>query len=483
MISKGFIKQSVIYTVAGALPMASAIILLPFYITMLPTSVYGALSLYLAFSLFVQIVVAYSFDSSLYIHYHEYKNDFPKLSSFVSSAFIFMLFISIGVGVTLSLLGDVVFGLVFNDDKISFLPFGLMAVGIGIFQALFKVYSNLMQSREQPLAFLWSNLLLFTLIAGFTISGLYIYPNTLLGPIGGRMIAGGIVAVWVLFRVFTEFGVQFNFAQLRETFSFNYYTFIYQLQLWAVNYIDRFLMVLFLPLSDVGIYDFAMKCLVAIEYIMTGLYNSFYPKVVSAVMAQTKKETTVEINRYYHGLTAMVLVMITASILVLPFIVDLLKDDKGYGAAVQYFPLIATLYLFKAMRLYFSMPYGILKETKLLAVYYFIISLFKIGILFLVIKPYGITGVIGASILASCVDLVILRVGIRSKFDFQFNVYKLVVMPLLVFVTIVIAEPLFAQSFSWQIHLVYVLLSAALLIWYYRNEIKFISFKKILSKK
>jgi O-antigen/teichoic acid export membrane protein len=200
-------------------------------------------------------------------------------------------------------------------------------------------------------------------------------------------------------------------------------------------------------------------------------------------MAQPVKQSTPEVNRYYHGLTAIVLLMITGSILLLPFIVDLLKDDKGYSEAVQYFPLIATLYLFKAMRMYFSMPYGILKETKLLAGYYFIISLFKIGLLFLVIKPFGITGVISASIIASCVDLVILRFGIKSKFNFQFNAYKLVVMPLLVFITIVIAESLFAKSFNLQVHLVYVLLTASLLMWYYRNEIKFISFKKILSKK
>jgi O-antigen/teichoic acid export membrane protein len=478
MISKSFIKQSVIYTVAGALPMASAIILLPFYITMLPTAVYGALSLYMAFTLFVQIVVAYSFDSSLYIHYHEYKHEPTKLSTFISSAFIFMLGISIAVGLVLTLVGDLAFELIFRDEKISFHPFGLMSVATGVFQALFKVYSNLMQSREQPVSFLWSNVLVFSLLAVLTIAGLYIFPDTLMGPIGGRMIAGGVAAVWVLFRVFKEFGVQFNFNLLKSTFGYNHYTFIYQLQMWVVNYVDRFLMLFFLPLSQVGVYDFAMKCLVVIEFIMNGLYNSFYPKVVSTIIAQPVKQSTTEVNRYYHGLTAIVLVMITGSILVLPFIVDLLKDDKGYGAAVQYFPLIATLYLFKAMRMYFAMPYGILKETKLLASYYFIISIVKIGVLLVVIKPYGITGVIGASILASCVDLLILRVGIKSKFDFQFNAYKLVVMPLLVFITIVIAEPMFAKTFAWQTHLVYVLLAASLLVWYYRREIKFISFKK-----
>ena len=65
MISKGFIRNSVIYTVAGMLPMASAVILLPFYLNYLPIEQYGQLALYLAFSMFVQIVATYSFDSSL----------------------------------------------------------------------------------------------------------------------------------------------------------------------------------------------------------------------------------------------------------------------------------------------------------------------------------------------------------------------------------------------------------------------------------
>ena len=100
--------------------MASAIILLPFYITFLPKSVYGALSLYLSFSLFIQILVVYSFDTSLYVHYHDYKKDPSKLSAFISSAFIFMLLLAAAVGLIIIPAGDLIFSLVFKDDKISF---------------------------------------------------------------------------------------------------------------------------------------------------------------------------------------------------------------------------------------------------------------------------------------------------------------------------------------------------------------------------
>jgi O-antigen/teichoic acid export membrane protein len=83
-ISKTFIKSSIIYTVAGALPMASAIILLPFYGNNLPLAVYGELATYIAFSMLVQVLVTYSFDTSVYVYYHEYKNAPEKLSQFLS---------------------------------------------------------------------------------------------------------------------------------------------------------------------------------------------------------------------------------------------------------------------------------------------------------------------------------------------------------------------------------------------------------------
>ena len=79
--------------------MASALILLPFYIQYLSTEVYGALQIYLAFSLLVQILVTFSFDTSVYIHYHEFKNDPKKLSVFISSAFVFMLLIGAVISV------------------------------------------------------------------------------------------------------------------------------------------------------------------------------------------------------------------------------------------------------------------------------------------------------------------------------------------------------------------------------------------------
>src|SRR5690349_14938767 len=100
--------------------MASAILLVPFYMLNLSTSDFGAISIYLAFSLLVQLVVTYSFDTSLYVHYHEFKNDKPKLSAFISSAFVFMLLIGAGLTVIILPTGSIILSAIFTDRSFEF---------------------------------------------------------------------------------------------------------------------------------------------------------------------------------------------------------------------------------------------------------------------------------------------------------------------------------------------------------------------------
>ena len=474
-ISKKFLKSSLIYTLAGALPMASAIILLPFYVAYLSTSDFGALTIYLAFSLFIQILSTYSYDASLYIHFHEYKGDRKKLGSFVSSAFIMMLGIGVLVAVIFILAGDILFKNIFADQSISFHPYGFLAALTGIFQSLFKVHSNLAQSREKPDLFLWSNVLSFTLIALCTIAGLYLYPGTLIGPVGGRLVAALISGGWALMRIFREFGVHFDYPMLRESTSFNFYTFLYQILQWVVNYFDRILMVFFLALSDVGVYEFAVKCLLVIEFLLNGLHSAFYPKVVSAVMTQQTKGSTPEINRYYHGFTFISLLLICFSILLFPWVVHLFIEKPSYRESIAYFPYIALGYTFRAMRLFFLAPYGILKFTRPLPGIYVILSIIKILILVAIVERLGLYGVIIASLATGAFEIVLLYVNIRKRFSFRFNVFKIVVLPVAFFIMVLILEPIFASEIPLLVHGFYVIACGFLLWWVYRRELMLIN--------
>ena len=188
-----------------------------------------------------------------------------------------------------------------------------------------------------------------------------------MGPVVGRLLAAFIAGIWVLARIFREFGFQYDFTWLRSSFGFNTYTFIYQILQWIINYFDRIVMLLVLSLADVGVYVFATQCLIVLELLMNGLHSSFYPKVVSAVMESPEKQSTLQINRYYHGLTAIIMLAVCIGVLLLPWAIETFVQKQSYQATIPYLPFLATIYFFRTMRLYFTVPYGILKYTKPLA--------------------------------------------------------------------------------------------------------------------
>jgi O-antigen/teichoic acid export membrane protein len=473
MVSRGFIKSSLIYTLAGMLPMASAIVLLPLYLINLSTEAYGALVIYLVFTFLVQIVITFSFDASIYIHYHELKDDKKKLGGFVSTAFIFMLIAGLVVTVLLAVTGDLIFSLSVPGKDVSFYPYGIASVGAGVFQAIFKVHTSFLQTRQKAETFLWSNVMSFSLIALCIIIGFQIFPHSLAGPILGRLVGSFVPFVWVLARVFREFGFQFDVTWLRNSFSYNVYTFIYQLQQWVINQFDRILMLFYLTLADVGVYDFALKCLIPIELLMNSLHNSFYPKVVGALMGKTDQTFSVEINRYYHGLTAIVMLLISGSVLVVPIAIYLF-DKTDYMEAIQYIPYLAGIYFFRTMRLYFGVPYNTLKFTKPLPVIYVVVVAIKIVLMVLLMNKFRIYGVIAASMVSAIAELFMLKYFMRNRFKYVFNTWKIVIAPVTVMLLMIVIEPFISAPSAWIAHSAYFIFCVILLWWIYRNEIKLI---------
>lgn len=473
MISKGFIKNSILYTVAGMLPMASAVILLPFYLNYLPLEQYGQLAFYLAFAMFVQIIVTFSFDSSLYIYYHDYKKEPQKLAVLISSAYVFMGIISTGLLVVLTATGSFLFDLM-GHKGLSFFPYGFLSIISAVFQAFFKVHSSLLQTQERPQIFFWANLISFSLIATFTVGGLILFPGTLTGPVAGRTVAAFIAGSWALARIVRQFGLHYDFLFLKTTFRINNSSFIYQLQQWFINYFDRVIITLFLTMQDVGAYDFVWKCLLAVDLVIGGLYNTFYPKVISALAEQESKGSTPLINRYYHGLTAAIMILVSCAIFVLPLLQYFGFMKPEYQDSLRYVPFMALLYLIRGMRYYFALPYGALKYTKPLPFIYLIISAVKIAFMLTFIREYGVMAVIAASFVSTACEVVFLYNRIRDKFAFRFNRFKIIAAPLMLASIILVFEST-ASLDPIILHGMYVVFSFLILLWLYRKEIRLLT--------
>jgi O-antigen/teichoic acid export membrane protein len=483
LVSLKFIKSSIIYTLSGALPIASAIILLPLYLNYLTLEQYGVFSICLAFSVLIQVIVSYSFDAAIYVHYHEFKADVKKLSSYISSSFIFIIGLGIASLLFFGLVGPLVFTFLPINSSLSFYPYGILSVGIGVFQAIFKVHNNLLQVQEKPGTFLRSNVISFIVICVVTYVGLNIFPNSLLGPLGGRLLASAISGVWSLFRVFRDFGFSFTTPWHLVSYKFNAYTFIYQLQQWLINYVDRFVILLFLPLSTVGLYDFAIKCLIPIELILNGLHASINPKVIKIIANQPSndKGSSVEINRYYYGLISIVMLLICAAILVTPIFFDFFLANSGYNDVETFLPYIALLYIFRCIRLYFIVPISALKLMKRLTGVNLLITLIKVGAMVLSIPAWGLYGVAFSAALSYAIELIFLWMLLMKNYLIHINTNKLLVVPFTILSIILTAELLLPPRYEIVKHIFYFATCFTLIFTAYKNEVSLIP--KLLKQK
>jgi O-antigen/teichoic acid export membrane protein len=143
-----------------------------------------------------------------------------------------------------------------------------------------------------------------------------------------------------------------------------------------------------------------------------------------------------------------------------------------YKQAVQYIPYIAVIFILRSMRLYFVVPYNVLKKMQRLTVLNFFISTFKIGLMILLILQWQIYGVVLSSAVTYCIEIVLLWYYLKEDYTMKFNLFKLMIGPLSLFFMIVLIEPQISVAYVTAAHIGYSLVCAILLWFLYRNEIK-----------
>ncbi|MFY8004687.1 MAG: lipopolysaccharide biosynthesis protein [Chitinophagaceae bacterium] len=209
--------------------------------------------------------------------------------------------------------------------------------------------------------------------------------------------------------------------------------------------------------------------MLAIDFILAGLNTTFFPKVLSIVKEQKIKASTIEINRYYHGLTAVAMLLVATSIFVFPYLIDFFFP-KSYLPAIGLIPLLAILYLIRPLRLYLAMPFAAIKYSKPLPAIYLVIAILKISLLFYFIPIVGIEGAVLATIISCIVEIILLYIFINKKFTIKMNANKLLWSPLSL-ITLIVALKLTNFIPEMISYILLFIFTFIMLLFVYRKEL------------
>jgi O-antigen/teichoic acid export membrane protein len=314
----------------------------------------------------------------------------------------------------------------------------------------------------------FSNFVLTILIS---LIGLFLYPDTLIGPMWGRLLSGvGIFFIAFYFFV-KEFGIYFNKELIRPIISFCLPMFIYFIFAWCLSYFDRFVINNYMDASKVAIYDFAIKCTFLLDYFQSGLAQAIFPKIYTIWRDKNLHESTVEVNRYYNGYTAISLLAIPLLVVIIPLIVPLVVHNKDYFLSFSFLAILSISFTTRGLLNMYHAPIIFFKKTRVLPKIYFFIAIFQIIISIVLIKYFNLMGAVYALFITKILQVLFTYFESRKIFKFNFNKIKLIWLPLICVLIVIFSEQ-FTYYFSRMIIEVIQLIVIYLLVYFvYKNEI------------
>ncbi len=483
MISKNLIKSSLIYTIFGALPMVSGFILLLFYtnVNYISKPDFGAFIIYISFTLFLQTLINLGLDTYVGVSYFENKHDKIINKSKIGALTGYLVLWGIIIIAIFSLTGESIFKLVFQSKDIFFYPYGFIAVITAFCNSFFKTYTNLLINQERPTQFALVNSVNFILTLVFSLSGLFLYPLTLIGPMWGRLLSG--IGIFII--AFSSFSVEFPFRislgnELKQTLRFSLPVLIFLLISWSISNIYPFILKYFMTLNDVAIFGLVLQLTLLVEFLLNGMSSAIIPKVFGLITDKKLTGSTPELNKYFSGFNAFALIVIPASTFFIPLLLPVLIS-KDYEASFFFLAMLNIGFASRGLYNYFLTPIYLFKKTSVLPKMYLITAFLQIIISIVLIKHFGIWGAVAANLITKVIQNLLLFLASRKFFKYEFNVFKFIWLPLIVTLVIISSEYFVTVSSMHIIRLAQMAFSYLMVYIFYRNEAGTL-FKDLLNK-
>lgn len=471
MISKSFLKSSIIYTIGGALPMVAGLALLPFYTNYLSDLQFTQVAFYISVSLLMQILFSYSIESYFGIKYSQLKSEPEKQKQFIGTVAILLLIIGAVLLLISALSGSFIFSKVFNPAfQMEFWPYGFYSVLTAFFNSYFKASTNALIYLKKPALFFSANLINFIATIGISVGGLFLFPDTLVGPIYGRLLSG-VIIFFIANYIYSSngrFKYQKEFLSDLKAFCTPYV--IYVTFVWLLSYTDRYMLQEFIPNTDLNTYDLVLKCFFGIEFLQNSLTAIIYPKIYEIWAQQEQLHTSKETNRYFNVFTAINILLLIVFCIAIPLLYKLVISNEKFYDSEKYIGILAAGYGLRSILYFYLATILYSKNIKILLKIFGLSAFFQLVVTYFVVRNYGLMGAIYTGLGVKLVQIVLSYLFTKSIFRYEFNAMKIIGIPL-IFLAVNVTLFYFHPEYSVTLYLAQLAGFGALFFLIFRNEI------------
>jgi O-antigen/teichoic acid export membrane protein len=464
--------------------MIGSLLMLPFFTNYLNELNYTQISFYISFSYLMQIVFSLSIESYFGVKYTQLHESETEQKLFTGKVALLLIGFGLFLLLFISLFGNKLFGIVFTDQvQMSFWPYGFYSLLTAFFNSFFKTASMVLIYKKQATQFLIYNIINFILTVLITVLGLKMYPNSLLGPIFGRLFSGLIIFLLGFYIFYKNGTFKFNKTYVKDIlyFSIPYCGFV--LFTWVITQVDRYVLQNKITLQDLNTFDLAIKCFFGIMFIQNSLMAVIFPKVFEYWAKSKELKTTTETNRYFNVFNSLNILMICSFYILLPMVYPLIIKNKKFYESDVYIGILGTTYVTQGIISLYMATIMFTKRLNVLLKIYGLSAIIQIILLFVLTKYFGLIGAIYSGIAVKLIQILLSKLFTKSIFMYEYNFYKIELLPYS-FIIINIIQYNLVNTYNLYFYIIQLLFYLIITYFLFKNEIfkTLINFKIIKPK-
>lgn len=394
------------------------IITLPALTKNFGTEIYGLWSqIYVTAALLFPILTLY-FGTAI-VRYLSHENNQKKLSQEISAMlFTILILIIIVTLISFLLSKQLSFAFFKNSNFATFIPLMLMWSGAN---AIFNFLTSYMRSRSRIKLLSILNLACSIIQLSFIFILAYSTQSILLVVIS-QIIIQSIFVIIVYASIMNELGFSLpNFKNIPKYISFCLPQIPSGILMWILNFSDRYFILYYLSLAEVGIYSVSYNLGSIISFLYAPIGFVVYP-ILTKYWEESKFD---EVNRYLEYSTKIFLALsIPASlglyVLSAPLLKILTTSQFVIGGVLILLIALGTIFL-GLFQLNIYIIY-LVQQTKLIPLMTLLSSVVNIIFNILLIPKIGIIGAAFATIISYLILAVIVSYWARKEINYHIDI-------------------------------------------------------------
>ncbi len=471
MRSNNVFQATIIFYVLAFLQPAINFFLLPVYLNYFQPDDYALYTLMIRISSLVSMFAALRINAAMYPFYYDFKKDPKKLDQFLGNVILFSL-VSGGLFLLLSLpLGPLAFDWVFGDESITFFPYGIMAVGIGLTEVLFLPFVIYLKNEKKLVYYGLLYLLLIFFTVGLQVFLIIFLELGVKGALLAKLIAGCVVVLYVLGLNAKRLLMRIDWNQLRQALSYSVPLIPAMLIAWFYVSGDRFFMERLLDLKAVGIYSLLITIVSLTSMASEALANALQPFLFEYYSEGVSSHRQ-KINQLFQ-MFAHLQLLVSSGLIMLGSNLHFLTDNTDYLSITGFVAVGTVIYLIAGYAKLFRLTLVYKKASKEISMIAFLNVLVLAAAYWIMIPRWQIWGAIGANMLSNLLLLTAFWWASKRHLHLPIQVKGFVFIPLVILGGILLMSLIAHQevmSFSLM-GLLQFLGTATVLIWINKKEI------------